>query len=219
MYLSRLKIDLGDGAGMAVAADAYSAHQFIYAAFVDAIAARPLYRRESGMDGVAFIVQSKTAPDWARAMGQRRVKAQWSAKEYARPSLAKDARFRFRLLANVVKTMKSDKAPKPGNEPKRARVPIMKDDALLEWLDAEGAKHGFAIDSASIRGRDTIETRRHGIPEAKSIILASTLFEGAISVVDPDQLWTAVELGLGHGKGFGLGLLSIAPIGQDASKP
>lgn len=218
MYLSQLKLDLSSRGGMAIAADAYAAHQFIYAAFGDAVTARPLYRREAGIEGVSFIVQSKAAPDWDRAMGMQKVYSRWTMKEYARPAIEPGMLLRFRLLANAVKTMKSDKAPSSGNEPKKKRVPLIKDESLLAWLDEQGKKHGFSIDRAIIRGKDTIETQRKSQPSPRPIVLAATLFEGNIRVDSADDIWAAVEGGLGHGKGFGLGLLSIAPLTRDGTR-
>ena len=36
-------------------------------------------------------------------------------------------------------------------------------------------------------------------------------FDGVLQVTDPDKLVAAVETGIGSAKGFGFGLLSLAP--------
>jgi CRISPR system Cascade subunit CasE len=39
----------------------------------------------------------------------------------------------------------------------------------------------------------------------------SVQFDGILRVSDPDKLHAAIENGIGSGKGFGFGLLSLAP--------
>jgi len=43
------------------------------------------------------------------------------------------------------------------------------------------------------------------------VVLAVAQFDGVLQVTDPSGLLAAVRSGIGHGKAFGLGLISVAP--------
>jgi len=213
MYLSRICLDLSNRASLAVAADAYEAHRFVFAAYVDAKAARPLYRVEAGLGGIAVIAQSLVEPDWGRAMSLVGARVTSEVKRLVRPKLDAGARFRFRLVANAVKTIDDALGRKDGqNKPKSVRVPLIRDDKLRAWLDGQGGKSGFTVERATVEKREPIVTRSGR--EGKAIRLATTAFEGILVVADGDELWDAIGRGFGHGKGFGLGLLSVAPAAE-----
>ena len=38
------------------------------------------------------------------------------------------------------------------------------------------------------------------------------LYDGILTVIDPDKFMNALQTGIGHGKVMGLGLLSVVPI-------
>lgn len=54
-----------------------------------------------------------------------------------------------------------------------------------------------------------IRGEQHG---GNGIRIDSVLYDGVLTVVDPDTLGAALQTGIGHGKVMGLGLLSVAPI-------
>lgn len=211
MYLSRVRIDLSNKAGMMIACDAYAAHQFIFAAFCDQVAARPLFRMESGITGVSIIVQSRTEPDWDRALRMRDTQAIAETKKYTRPSLEAGRKARFFILANVVKTLDDQNGRTDADgKPKKVRVPLVHEDQKRAWFADQAQKAGFSVLSSVIEKKESIDTIRPG--NTSRIILAATAFSGILRIDDGDSLWRSVMEGIGHGKGFGLGLLSIAPI-------
>jgi len=212
MYLSRVRIDLSGQKGLAIAADAYESHRFVYAAYLDTRAARPLYRLESGFEGVAVIAQSNIEPDWKRAIQMVGVRAADETKRIEKTIFHEGTRFRFRLVANAVKTIDDLRGRKDSQDkPKRVRVPLIRDEQLRAWIESQGEKSGFEIESTSTEKREPVMTRNG---RGSSIHLAATSFEGILVVKDGNALWDAMARGFGHGKGFGLGLLSIAPIPQ-----
>ena len=44
------------------------------------------------------------------------------------------------------------------------------------------------------------------------IRIFSVLYDGILTVTEPDKFRDALQTGIGHGKTLGLGLLSVAPI-------
>jgi CRISPR system Cascade subunit CasE len=45
-----------------------------------------------------------------------------------------------------------------------------------------------------------------------AIQILSVLYDGILTVIEPDGFRDALQTGIGHGKAMGLGLLSVAPI-------
>lgn len=211
MFLSRVRIDLSTSRGISIAANAYNAHRFVFAAFSDVASARPLYRMESCITGATLIVQSFIEPDWTRATRMHSITACSEIKPYTCPDFANGREYRFRLIANAVRTIDDESGRKDSRgKPKRVRVPIIGDERLLEWLGGQGLKSGFTIKQAIARSGENITTTRER--DGNTIRLATATFEGVLGVRDGDTLWSAIGKGFGHGKGFGLGLLSIAPL-------
>lgn len=92
------------------------------------------------------------------------------------------------------------------------------------WLIRKGALHGFALptlaafdltESAPVRCdvhvsyEQMLRGKQHS---GNDIRIFSVLFDGALTVADPDTFNKALSLGIGHGKSMGLGLLSVVPI-------
>jgi CRISPR system Cascade subunit CasE len=113
--------------------------------------------------------------------------------------------YRFRLLANpTVKLKRDDGSP--------VRVPLLRPDSTdnikgyLDWLQRKGKLHGFelvqVIDSP-MRLDSTIKGQK--------VPLIAVCFDGLLKVNDAERLREAVSSGIGSGKAFGFGLLSIGP--------
>ena len=148
--------------------------------------------------------------------------------------------FAFCLRANPTKktgtTKKSDiMAGKQKNN--GTRVPLHGDDAQINWLMSKGIGGGFAILQVKIASRlaDPEAYLQHGplsdatindegLWKSKSLkghqkddsgkindlSLASVLFEGRLRVTDRDLFLETIKKGIGPGKAYGFGLLSIA---------
>jgi CRISPR system Cascade subunit CasE len=92
------------------------------------------------------------------------------------------------------------------------------------WAERKGEQHGFSIPqqiafnhSEPARRRSDIsisqEQMLRGHPHSgKTIRIFSVLYDGILTVTEPDKFRRALQTGIGHGKVMGLGLLSVAPI-------
>ena len=70
------------------------------------------------------------------------------------------------------------------------------------------ARIGFVAERFEITHSERFRARK-----AKAVVtLASATFEGELRVTDAGQVRSALQQGLGHGRAFGLGLLSLAPV-------
>ncbi|MBZ0252700.1 MAG: type I-E CRISPR-associated protein Cas6/Cse3/CasE [Candidatus Methylomirabilis sp.] len=126
-------------------------------------------------------------------------------------------RFRFRLQANPVRRASersTDGQGRPlGDRWKGKRVPIPGDaDSLFKWLERRAGSAGFKVertDVASIQPGWVYVNK--GGDDGKAVRLRSVRYEGVLEVTEPEAFRRALASGIGPAKGFGFGLLSLAP--------
>jgi CRISPR system Cascade subunit CasE len=178
----------------------YAWHKLLWEIFpADSEAQRDFLFRIEGRsaDGLLALLQSARAPAGAWVL---------ASKPYA-PDFAAKQTLRFRLAANPVKTIKDANGRKtPAGEVKSCRVPLIREDEQLDWL-ARKFEAAAEIVDATVLKRETLAFR----PKGREGQLAVATFDGALQVRDPQALLMLVRNGIGHGKGFGCGLLSLAP--------
>lgn len=217
MYLSRLILNPRTRRVQRELAQPYEMHRSIMHAFrphLQADEERVLWRvDEHPRLGLVLLVQSRELPDWS-----------WLAEEGARGYLlpadepnpavkpfqlqpAVGQSFYFRLRANPTKRLSAGK----GNTGKR--VGIYDEEEQLAWLERKGEQHGFRVLQAQVSrdGKIKDQDAIHRDDKTHKLELLSVQFDGILQVTDPDKLVAAVETGIGSGKGFGFGLLSLAP--------
>lgn len=109
--------------------------------------------------------------------------------------------YRFQLRANPTKR----------DNASRKRLPLRTVEEQTAWLKRKGEQAGFALDESALRimpeGREwfLIESRgQQGVHHAVE-------FEGVLRVTAPAQFQAAFKKGIGSAKGFGFGLLALAP--------
>ena len=83
---------------------------------------------------------------------------------------------------------------------------ILREDDQLSWLNRKGMANGFEVIESTPQSKDGVWKGRNG----NEVRLFCVTFDGILSVTDPDKVIDAVENGIGSGKGFGNGLLSLA---------
>ncbi|GAA4935129.1 type I-E CRISPR-associated protein Cas6/Cse3/CasE [Streptomyces coeruleoprunus] len=106
----------------------------------------------------------------------------------------------------------------------------------LAWLLARADRHGFTIPEAtsdtpapglkadglfaagpavSIVSRDILRFNKHR--DGPRVTLSTATFEGRLRVTDPEALRAALLQGIGPAKGYGQGLLTLAPVRAKAA--
>ncbi|MGC5236920.1 type I-E CRISPR-associated protein Cas6/Cse3/CasE [Streptomyces albogriseolus] len=102
----------------------------------------------------------------------------------------------------------------------------------LQWLIKRCERHGFVIPDAiatppapglqaedqdlpagpavTIVSRDILRFRKR--PDGPRVTLSTATFEGRLRVTDPDTLRATLLEGIGPAKGYGQGLLTLAPL-------
>lgn len=111
------------------------------------------------------------------------------------------------------------------------RVELRREEDRIAWLQRKSPEHGFTLVTlrllpgiGAVPPRDYVATRAdpapaisgrvHGISTTldRRLTFATALFEGELEVTDPAAFRDGLEKGIGPGKAFGCGLLSVAPI-------
>ncbi|TJZ99593.1 type I-E CRISPR-associated protein Cas6/Cse3/CasE [Actinacidiphila oryziradicis] len=104
---------------------------------------------------------------------------------------------RYRITANA-----STRPPSTGA---RGKVIALRGDAALAWWHRRATGAGLAPRTADAAPRPFRRPTRH------SPYHALTQFEGTATITDPDTLIHALRTGIGQGKSYGAGLLTLAP--------
>lgn len=203
-------------------ADPYQMHSTLCRAFSTSDQKCPdgefLWRLEpeTGSDNQPrILVQSRSRPDWTRIN-----LPDWLA--LAEPaidlrdrlnlnSLQTGQRFRFRLRANPCVTR---------NHKRLGLLRLAEQEA---WFARKGELHGFIVPQLATSLATESSTARFDVRVSQEQMLRgkqhagngirvfSVLFDGYLTVTDPEKLSSALETGIGHGKAMGLGLLSVVP--------
>jgi CRISPR system Cascade subunit CasE len=97
-------------------------------------------------------------------------------------------------------------------------VPLLHADEQLAWLMRKGDLHGFELVRSGgflqlqIKNSHTKTGEKHNGRDDHSLTFFSVIFEGLLRVVNLQRFSETLECGIGPGKSFGLGLLSIIPL-------
>lgn len=221
MFLSRVVLNARHKSVQRDLADCYAMHRTVMSLFpeVEGLARESLaalYRLDILRRGerLCLIVQSAGRPEFSK------LPEGYVAEEAGNPSskdlepllssLTRGRQLVFRLRANPTKRVAAS----------GKRVELVGETRQLDWLRRKGEQAGFSLVSASVAGEVMAMTRRDGkawgwrptrggLP-AKRLTLAAVVFEGLLVLQDVDLFRRALAAGIGSGKAFGFGLLSVA---------
>lgn len=223
MFISRLPLNAARiGAAKLINAP-YRMHAAVEASFPpdsDGDAdGRILWRvdHDSAQHSVWLYVVSPTEPDFTHIIEQAGWPShmQWTTVDYSRmlESLENGQTFRFRLKANPSRRANSDLNPN-GPAPvsiKGKIMPCVSIEQKISWLGRQAAAHGFSITEhdghpqVSVTEQNIDKLRRKG----SIVTMRTSMFTGLLTITDVDKFRHALTHGIGRGKGFGCGLLTI----------
>ncbi|HEY3420314.1 MAG TPA: type I-E CRISPR-associated protein Cas6/Cse3/CasE [Methanomassiliicoccales archaeon] len=182
-------------------ADPYELHRTIMRAFPSAEAGGPgrvLFRLEGELERPIIIVQSTVEAKWGSLPLAGGYLSSPPLQKSFDPEVVAGQVLRFRLRAN------------PTVKREMKRIFLFDYEDQVYWLDRKATTGGFSvIQLTSIRSK--LEPMSPGEGKAKTTIGAA-LFDGILRIEEPLNFKSTLESGIGSGKGFGFGLLSIAPI-------
>lgn len=157
-----------------------------------------LFRQEPDSDVV--LVQSALEPDWSRLpagyLSDHRVKPM----NLGADQLTVGRIFQFRLRANPSKR---------DNQTKKTIGFYHRADQLA-WLERQADRCGFRLLGVDvIPSPNVFGLKQKGTPPVR---MTTALYQGVLEVTEPDLFLTVVKQGLGRGKSYGCGLLSLARV-------
>lgn len=120
----------------------------------------------------------------------------------------------FRLKANTVRKALVDKGATPRDGVVGSLQGDVTPEQKVEWLARRCDANGFSLASTS-DGRHAVmvsQSRKEQFSRGSSkVTLSTAVFDGVLQVEDADLFRHALCSGIGRAKGFGCGLLTIAP--------
>lgn len=240
MYLSRLILNPRSRAVRRDLADCHTLHRTVMSGFPNLVAGSDA-RSEFGVlhrvdtsprtGAITLLVQSAIAPNWDRLPGDYLVDTAGAppnpdCKPVAAvfDALRAGMTLTFRLRANPTKRVSRHSTTERSNMHGK-RVDLRTEAEQLAWLARKGEQCGFALVTVrASSGRDgerpaaipDVRTLAGGKvlgrqPAGKTMTFGSVLFEGRLRITDAAAFRRALETGIGPGKAYGFGLLSIAP--------
>ena len=229
LYLSRLRLTTRNRAVQTDLSDCHAMHRRLLLAFPNLGGLSDarnhfgvLYRIEPTASGVDILLQSTAAPDWSPlpdgylrepAAPPKRVDPLYTA-------ITAGQRLLFRLRANPTRRIGQRNLLHEAKW-RGKRVELRREDDQRAWLQRKGVESGFiplVLRASPPLPEPILDVRATEVSDhvigrhpAGRLTLASVTFEGRIRVTDPDAFRLALWHGVGSGKAFGFGLLSIAP--------
>jgi CRISPR system Cascade subunit CasE len=226
VFLSRLVLNPGNRDVQRGIENCHAFHQTIMRGFPTVATDAPrkefyvLYRPEldAHSGALTVLVQSLTEPNWAPLRGD------WSAVltaesreplvkrvDSAFQRIAAGSQLRFRLRANptkrLIKTLPDGSPNKGGGK----RVQLFHEADQLAWLMRKGETGGFRVESVQARADRLGGKRQVGRRGQRDIVLDAVVFDGELTVIDAAVFQRTLVAGIGSGKAYGFGLLSVAP--------
>lgn len=231
MHLSKLTLNPRSRAVQSDLADCQQLHRTVMAGFpaVERSSARQdlgiLYRADvsSATARITLLVQARERPDYGSLASDYLLEAPVSTVlDPLLDSLNDGARCRFRLRANPTKRVHQANTSQ-GERWGGRRIDLRDDESRQQWLERKAEQAGFRlvavqgrpdIPAAAPTGSETvIGFRADQSGQRRRLTFGAVVFDGRLEVIDAAAFRRAIEAGIGSGKAYGFGLLSIAPAG------
>jgi CRISPR system Cascade subunit CasE len=204
MYLSQIILNDRDRKVRHDLSNIHNLHRSIMQAFPDVEQKRVradwqiLFRLEP--DSNVLMVQSELEPDWGKLPLTYLTQQQCKPFQPEVSLFPVDRLLRFRLKAN----------PSKRDKETRKTVGLYYQPDQEAWFSRQATQHGFSVEGLDIIPAANLwGTKEKGQPQIK---IHTALFQGVLKVQDPDLFAKAVRQGIGKGKSYGCGLLSLSKL-------
>lgn len=197
-----------------------------------------LFRIDRGVRGdqtrTVILVQSELEPDWEYAFQNAPLLCCHQKRPYEQ-SFAVGESYRYRILINLTtkdktaiipdKRGRTDRLDRPKTQSKRTGLRWDEKqnptEVIVPWFQAKAAHNGFEAHHCEVSRIGWIAGQKPKIesdkdkerPKWHEIRQKVALIEGCLSITDADKFRAAIQNGIGSGKAFGCGLLSVMPLG------
>ena len=211
MYLSRAELDPTRRETMVALISPQKFHGAVENSFAGA-RRRRLWRLDQLGEKLYLLLLSEERPDLTALCAQFGTGAPPETRPYD-PLLERvtaGSCWQFRLTANPTRSKKDTADHTARGTLKPCYLEVEQE----EWLRAQAAKHGFAVSEGSfaVTRKQTYHFKKNG---TRPVTLLAVTYEGVLQVTDPEAFKALLCEGVGRGKAYGLGLMTIIHRGGD----
>jgi CRISPR system Cascade subunit CasE len=230
MWLSRLILDPRSRAVRRDLSDCHQLHRTLLGGFPTVQVSEPrreiglLHRVEQDRTGnPVLLVQSLVEPDWSRLPADYCLGGTSGGENpglkpigHILDAVQSGSRFRFRLVANPTRRISRDASHGGASS---ARVELRTEEEWHGWMLRQADTHGFRLEDLStapgLRNLIGLNVGRlQGNRNGESVTVFAVQFDGVLEVADAEHFRSAIRSGIGPGKAYGCGLMSIGPPGE-----
>lgn len=179
-----------------------------------------------------LLVLTQSLPAWEHLVEQAGWPAAGMEEPLVRPydrlldRVLEGREFAFRLRVNPVSSTRTPTKPSTSQQrrlaearPRGARVAHRTINHQLEWLTQRIPKWGFALlaegtgPAVRVVGRERLSFARLGSGGARhQVVIQTATFEGRLRIEDRQRALASLLGGVGSGRAYGCGLITLAPI-------
>lgn len=205
MYLSRIALNMERYETMGALQQTERLHAMIAACF--SLNEKKLWRIDS-LKGKSWLLVLSETPPISDTISEQIgfIGETWETKDYTplMERIKENSAWHFRLTANPTQSI-----PVQGERGKVKAISVVP--KQREWLQRQGEKHGFNVQQDQF---DVVANEwKHFKHRQEEITLLSTTFEGYLTVTDPRLFGEVLIQGIGRGKAYGLGLMTVVSYG------
>lgn len=205
MYLTQMRLDMNNRRTLAALAAPSKIHGAVESAFPGE-RQRNLWRIDSRGGQNYLLILSAERPELRQAAEQFAPPGEtWQTKDYT-PLLARirqGSRWQFRLCANPTYSV-------PAGPGQRGRVCAHSTpEHQTAWLERQSGKHGFILQKEDFTVVKSVWYRFKKGSTGKNVTFLAVTYEGVLEVSDPELFCQMLCSGIGHGKAYGAGLMTV----------
>lgn len=206
MYLSKIDLNLQSQLVKKDLGDCYNLHRSIYNCFLsqkDDKPGRIIYRVEDfyhpNMSNEKYfqsvLIVSEKKPDWSKLAENYLLEPHVVNYTDKVKLLKNNNLFNFHLRANPTKKYDAK------------RLPLKSYEERINWIKRKSEDNGFKIIDVTVNSE---QIRASSSKRDHKLTFNSVLYEGLLQISDKDKFIKALFNGIGSGKAFGFGLLTIS---------
>jgi CRISPR system Cascade subunit CasE len=218
MYLTRFEINTARRAAKLLVASPQKLHAAVMAAFPSTAVhdgeGRVLWRLDQRQHQVLLYLVSPGKPDLTHLVEQVGWPSthSWETRDYEAllDRLKSGDQWAFRLKANPVSSRRKNDDAKRSQ--RFGHVTVAQQ---TQWLLDRAERNGFTIPlgvhdepDVAVHGRENLKFDRRD----QSVTLSTAVFEGRLQITDVEVFRRSLVQGIGPAKGYGCGLLTLAPV-------
>lgn len=215
MYLSRVALDTNRRQTMAAMASPHQMHGLVESCFGNyGVARKRNLWRIDWLNGTCYLMMLSAEPPECHQLSEQlcnpELEQPWETKAYTPllERLQEGDQWQFRLSANPVKSSAKDKE----NQDDRGRVHAhVTQEQQNQWLQQRSEKNGFILEENQFNVvRSEWKRFTKGSHARQQVTLRMATYEGVLKIHEVQRFKEALMQGIGRGKAYGCGLLTIA---------